>query len=36
MMGLNLGPITGSIVASLIEGEKSGFDLRLLSPDRYA
>jgi D-amino-acid dehydrogenase len=36
MMGLSLGPITGRIVAALLAGESSGFDLRMLSPDRYA
>jgi D-amino-acid dehydrogenase len=36
MMGLSLGPVTGSIVARLIEKEQPEFDLTLLSPDRYA
>ena len=35
MMGLSLGPVTGRIVAQLINGEPPPFDLRLLSPDRY-
>ena len=36
MMGLSLGPITGRLVAEIISGEKPGFDLALLDPDRYA
>ncbi len=36
MMGLSLGPVTGQIVAALISGERPAFDLRLLSPDRFA
>lgn len=36
MMGLSLGPISGRIVANIIAGEPAGFDLRMLSPDRYA
>lgn len=36
MMGLSLGPVTGDIVGKLLDGEDPGFDLRLLSPDRYA
>jgi D-amino-acid dehydrogenase len=36
MMGLSLGPISGRIVANIIAGEPTGFDLRMLSPDRYA
>ena len=35
MMGLSLGPITGKIAAQLLSGEATGFDLALLSPDRY-
>lgn len=35
MMGLSLGPITGQIVAGLLDGEPSRIDLTLLSPDRY-
>ncbi|RBP47990.1 D-amino-acid dehydrogenase [Roseimicrobium gellanilyticum] len=35
MMGLSLGPVTGHIVAQLIEKEQPEFDLTLLSPDRY-
>lgn len=36
MMGLSLGPITGRLVAQILSGEKPGFDLTLLNPDRYA
>jgi D-amino-acid dehydrogenase len=36
MMGLSLGPITGRIVSEIVSGEKPGFDLTLLNPDRYA
>jgi len=36
MMGMSLSPITGKIVAEIVSGENSPFDLRLLSPDRYA
>lgn len=35
MMGLSLGPITGQLVAQLINDEKPSIDLSLLSPDRY-
>ena len=36
MMGMSLSPITGKLVSEIISGEKPGFDLNLLSPDRYA
>jgi len=36
MMGLSLGPVSGRIVANLLAGEAAGFDLQMLSPDRYA
>jgi D-amino-acid dehydrogenase len=36
MMGLSLGPISGRIVARILVDKPSGFDLRMLSPDRYA
>ncbi|HEX9046890.1 MAG TPA: FAD-dependent oxidoreductase [Verrucomicrobiae bacterium] len=36
MMGMSLSPITGKIVSEIVSGEKSAFDLRLLSPDRFA
>lgn len=35
MMGLSLAPITGQIVASLIDREPTAIDLQLLDPDRY-
>jgi D-amino-acid dehydrogenase len=35
MMGLSLGPITGTIVSALLARETPGWDLALLSPDRY-
>ncbi len=36
MMGMSLSPITGKIVSEIVSGEQPVFDLRLLSPDRYA
>lgn len=36
MMGLSLGPITGQLVASLIESETPAIPLDLLSPDRFS
>jgi D-amino-acid dehydrogenase len=36
MMGLSLGPVTGRLMAQVIDGEKPGIDLTLVSPDRYA
>jgi len=35
MMGLSLGPITGKLVAKVLSGERSKWDLSLLSPERY-
>jgi D-amino-acid dehydrogenase len=35
MMGLSLAPVTGQIVAALIEGEASPIDLDFFSPDRF-
>jgi D-amino-acid dehydrogenase len=35
MMGLSLGAISGKIVADLLSDESPGFDLLLLSPDRF-
>ena len=35
MLGVSLGPVSGQLVAQMISGEKPGFDLTLLSPDRY-
>jgi D-amino-acid dehydrogenase len=36
MMGLSLAPVTGKLMAEILSGETPGFDLQLLSPDRYA
>jgi D-amino-acid dehydrogenase len=36
MMGMSLSPITGKIVAEIVSGEPPPFNLRLLSPDRFA
>jgi D-amino-acid dehydrogenase len=36
MMGLSLGPITGQLVAQVLEGTKPAIALDRLSPDRYA
>ena len=36
MMGLSLGPITGRIVAQVLDGERPSIPLDLLRPDRYA
>lgn len=35
MMGVCLAPVTGQIVAGLLCGERSRFDMAQLSPDRY-
>jgi D-amino-acid dehydrogenase len=35
MMGISLGPVSGKIVADLIEGQQAPFDLRLVSPSRF-
>ena len=35
MMGISLGPVTGKLVAGILQGENPGNDLSLLSPDRY-
>ncbi len=35
MLGLSLAPITGKLVGEILSGEKTSFDLNLLSPDRY-
>ena len=35
MMGISLGPITGRLVAQILSGEQTEFDLSLLSPNRY-
>ena len=36
MMGMSLGPVTGQIIADVIEQKPPAFDLSLLRPDRYA
>jgi D-amino-acid dehydrogenase len=36
MMGLSLGPISGTLVAEILSGPKLSIDLTLLDPDRYA
>ena len=36
MMGVSLAPVTAAIVARLLDAEPAGFDLQLLSPDRFA
>jgi D-amino-acid dehydrogenase len=36
MMGVSLGPVTGKIVAGLLNHEAAQFDVATLSPDRYA
>lgn len=35
MMGVSLGPVTGRIVADLVDGVNPGLDLRPMSPDRF-
>jgi D-amino-acid dehydrogenase len=35
MLGISLAPVTGRIVAQIVSGEESRFDLGPLSPDRY-
>lgn len=35
MMGMSLAPITGSLVAQVIGGERTPFDISALSPDRF-
>ena len=35
MIGMSMGAITGQIIARLATGEDPGFDLTLLSPDRF-
>ncbi len=35
MMGMSLGPITGKLMAQVLEGETPLIDLAQLSPDRY-
>jgi glycine/D-amino acid oxidase-like deaminating enzyme len=35
MMGVSLGPITGKLVAEMIDGERPSVAIPGLSPDRY-
>lgn len=35
MMGLSLGPVTGRLVAELLEGRAPSLDISLLHPDRF-
>jgi D-amino-acid dehydrogenase len=35
MLGLSLAPVTGTLTAQLLAGEKPALDLKLLSPDRF-
>ena len=35
MLGISLAPVTGRVVAQIVSGEESRFDLGPLSPDRY-
>lgn len=36
MMGLNMGPITGKLIAEIITGKKPSFDLKLMNPKRFS
>jgi D-amino-acid dehydrogenase len=36
MMGMSLAPVTGKLLVQILSGETPPWDLRLLSPDRYA
>ena len=36
MMGLSLALVTGELVGQIIDGERTSFDLEMLSPDRFA
>jgi D-amino-acid dehydrogenase len=36
MCGLSLGPVTGEIVAHLVDGDKTGFDLQLCQVERFS
>lgn len=36
MMGLSLAPITGKLMAELLQGQPTSISLQGLSPDRYA
>lgn len=36
MIGMSLGPITGQLVAQIVDGQTPDMDLSLLDPDRFA
>ncbi len=36
MIGISLGPITGKIVADIVDNEPQEWDLHIFSPDRYS
>ena len=36
MMGLSLAPVTGKIIADVIDEEETGFNMELLRPDRFS
>ena len=35
MMGISMAPVTGEIINNIISGQKSNFNLKMLSPDRF-
>jgi D-amino-acid dehydrogenase len=35
MMGVSLGPITGELVAQILDGQSTSIDLQLASVDRF-
>jgi D-amino-acid dehydrogenase len=35
MMGLSLGPVTGELVADIVTGQQTRFDIEQLKPDRW-
>ena len=35
MSGVSLGPVTGAVTASIVQGEEAGFDMSLCDVDRY-
>ena len=35
MMGISMAPVTGEIINNIILGQKSNFNLKMLSPDRF-
>jgi D-amino-acid dehydrogenase len=36
MLGMTLGPVTGEIVADLVDGRRPGIDLSMVEPARLA